>query len=608
MSNILQEKSPTPSLPDFIRSLVRELDAMHREGKAHGAIKVEVNTWLNPTDAAFAPPRFRSAAIPVTSDEPGITEDVVAFMGCARLWVSRSSSLDHHAFRATNYRHEGLPMPFLELLEKTEEVDFQPPAMSDFLKALDDEPAELPEEPAAQPAFELAPPPAETTQPAPEPAPSPVPATQLDPEPIAPPAPVPQKIPNPENIPISIALPNGTVGKPYEIEPGKIAHSIATQRNDDPERAKIVHLQLPDDCGLYFDATTGAVSGVPSRSLEQQLHLNYISSPSAPSISCKASLFINPDPTSLWKDLPTNPDAPYQKESLDHKEYTLGDFRVVAASRRGRSHANRGDFRDDDFAIGHADSTGWLVVTVADGAGSAKYSRKGSQIASEVACKWLVTTLDSPEYASLGVSQSAGNPEQSANPNRAIRDLLYDAARLAHYKIKEEVENPHEPLPEPSVMRNYDTTLILLLMKKMESGYFAATFSVGDGGAGFLLEPETAIPLTHADGGEHAGQTTFVTIASSLSDNEENLVSRYRQSIEPDFTAVLAMTDGITDPKFPSDAAFADPKCWHALWDELKPVVGESAALLEWMNFFSPGNHDDRTLVAVMPAKGRATE
>lgn len=594
MSNFLQETSPTPSIPDFIRSLVTELCAMHREGKAHGAIKGEVNTWLNPAGAAFAPLKFRSAAIPASSDEPEITEDVEAFMDRARFWVSSLPPHDQSAFRAIHYLDKGLPLPFLKLLEKTEQAESQTPAMSVFLEALEEEPVVLTEPPAIQPD--------------PEPITPPAPTTQPDPKPIPPPAPTTQQVIAPEGIPISIALPNGTVGKPYEIEPERIARSIAAQRNDDPERAKIVHLQLPDDCGLYFDAATGAVSGIPSRSLEQHLHLNYISSPSAPSISCKASLFINPDPTSLWKDLPTNPDAPYQKESLDNKEYSYGDFRVVAASRRGRSHANRGDFRDDDFAIGHADSTGWLVVVVADGAGSAKYSRQGSRIASQVARDWLVSTLDSPEYANWGDSQSADNPSQPAKPKRAIRDLLYDAARLAHYKIKEEAENPRETLPEPSVIRNYDTTLILLLMKKMEAGYFAATFSVGDGGAGFILKPATAIPLTHADGGEHAGQTTFVTITSSLADKEENLFSRYNNTIEPDFTAVLAMTDGITDPKFPSDAAFADPKCWHALWDELKPVVQDSAALLEWMNFFSPGNHDDRTLVAVMPAKGRATE
>jgi hypothetical protein len=35
---------------------------------------------------------------------------------------------------------------------------------------------------------------------------------------------------------------------------------------------------------------------------------------------------------------------------------------------------------------------------------------------------------------------------------------------------------------------------------------------------------------------------------------------------------------------------------------ELQPALTSSQALLDWMNFFSPGNHDDRTLVAILPA------
>jgi hypothetical protein len=68
------------------------------------------------------------------------------------------------------------------------------------------------------------------------------------------------------------------------------------------------------------------------------------------------------------------------------------------------------------------------------------------------------------------------------------------------------------------------------------------------------------------------------------------------------------MTDGITDPKFPSDAAFAEPAQWAALWAELQPSLTSSQALLDWMNFFSPGNHDDRTLVAVLPAPPAAPD
>jgi serine/threonine protein phosphatase PrpC len=407
---------------------------------------------------------------------------------------------------------------------------------------------------------------------------------------------------SPNVTPISIAFPNGTVGKPYLIEPGKIARNIAAKRNDDPELARVAHLQLPEDCGLVFDLVTGSVSGIPTKSFDSQLHLDYTASPASPSIPCKVSFLVNPDPISLWKDLPTNPDAPYQKESLDHNEFNLGDFRIIAASRRGRSHANRGDFRDDDFAVGHADSTGWLVVAVADGAGSAKYSRQGSRIASTVTRDWLVAALSAPEYADVSPLIVAKENSSENHSQNELAKLLYQAALLAHHKIRQEVDQPSEVLPEPATIRNYDTTLILLIMKKLEQGVCAATFSIGDGGAG-ILNGSDAEALTHSDGGEHAGQTTFVTIPSSLRNDPKNIANRFNMAIAADFTAALVMTDGISDPKFPSDAAFADPECWNALWNEVQPAANDSASLLEWMNIFSPGNHDDRTLVVVTPAQ-----
>jgi serine/threonine protein phosphatase PrpC len=579
MSNILPEKMPSPTLPDFIRSLVRELDAMHREGKVHGGLMGDVKTWLT-DDANFAPEKFRAAAIS-TMGEGQAAADVADFMTRARLWVSGTTTSDHSAFKAANYSNEMLPISFLKLLENPEAVDSPPAAMSDFSDALCEAPAELPEPaPPAMPMPEMSPPPTVKSPP--------VPAT--------------------DGIPISIALPNGTVGKPYEIEAGRIARAIAGQRKEDPERARIAHMQLPEDCGLIFDSATGSVSGVPTRSLDQQLLLDYTASPSSASISCKVSLFVNPDPASLWKDLPTSPDAPYQKESLDHMEIKCGHFRVVAASRRGRSHANRGDFRDDDFAIGHSDTNGWLVVAVADGAGSAKYSRKGSQIAATAARDRLVAVLSTPEYADLAPPKSPEGSEGAATPRKWLDTLLYETALHAHYKIREEVDQPSETLPEPATIRNYDTTLILLIMKKLDRGFFAATFSIGDGGAGILYGQDGAEALTHSDGGEHAGQTTFVTIASSLGNDAANIANRFKMTTAFDFTVALAMTDGITDPKFPSDAAFADPKCWHSMWDEIRPTVHDSASLLEWMNFFSPGNHDDRTLVAVLPYEESADQ
>jgi len=66
--------------------------------------------------------------------------------------------------------------------------------------------------------------------------------------------------------------------------------------------------------------------------------------------------------------------------------------------------------------------------------------------------------------------------------------------------------------------------------------------------------------------------------------------------------AVLLMTDGISDPRFETDNGLADAAKWDALWDEIGPLLAAPApeqALLEWLEFFTPGHHDDRTIAAL---------
>jgi serine/threonine protein phosphatase PrpC len=570
MPNFNQVTSAAPPLLDFIRALAAELRTLHGENLAHGAVTGNGQQWLDDARKTFDPEKFKQTIVPTDADpHTAIPNDTAGFIQCAKCWLTGADDPTENDFKDAIQRNRSIPKAFLTLLASPLGDGNPYPTISECCEALD-----APVEP--------------------------------DPE-VPAPADMPKPAPALSSIPFSIALRNGTVGKPYEIEPSAIAEAIATQRKDDPVRARISHLQLPDDCGLAFNEQTGAVTGIPKRPLEEQLHLDYVPSPNAESVRCKVSLLINPDPASLWKDLAPNTDAPYQKESVAHDEFNFPGFRVVAASRRGRSHANRGDFRDDDYAVGFAEATGWLVVVVADGAGSAKYSRKGSEVASKAACDRLVAVLSGSEYAEVASPRKVEGSNTEIKPRKWLGDLLYDAALHAHYKIKEEVDKPGAPLPEPPTIRNYDTTLILLLVKKLERGCYAATFSIGDGGAGILHSPTEAEPLTHSDSGEHAGQTTFVTIASTLSNDPDNIAKRFKMTTALDFTAALAMTDGITDPKFPSDADFADASCWASLWNEIEPTLGSSEALLEWMNFFSPGNHDDRTLVAVLPATPTTT-
>ncbi len=561
-------------LPAFLRAMAEVLERMHAEQRAHGAIiDGALNHWLNDSGDFLDEKRFEAAAKPADQlPEDPLCADVYSFATYCIGVIAGNSAAEGQPFTANYHLGKDWPPQFLQLLETLTPQNANSVTIADLRRALKESvAAESAPEPVAvdHPVGEGRPPMAKSAALAPT---------------------------------VRIALRNATVGKPYSYEPGVIASKIAETLGHDAASARISHLQLPENCGLAFDQLTGAISGVPTRAFEKELCLDYVSCLSAPSLSVKVTLLVNPDPASLWKNLEPPADAPYQKPVLAHSEECLGPFRIVAASRRGRSHAQKGEFRDDDYAFGYAAETGWLVVVVADGAGSATYSRRGSQIACAVAKDRLVAVLNSTQHNQAEGLYSQHRDWQHPAVRGALRQILYVAAYVAHQKLEAEVQQPVDPLPSPPILRNYDTTLILLVMKKTGEGCVAATFSIGDGGAGILPNLDEGIPLTKADSGEHAGQTIFLTFPSTLANTEENLEKRFHLAQTQESAGALAMTDGITDPKFPSDATFADATQWGALWAELQSALTSSEALLDWMNFFSPGNHDDRTLVAVLPA------
>lgn len=56
--------------------------------------------------------------------------------------------------------------------------------------------------------------------------------------------------------------------------------------------------------------------------------------------------------------------------------------------------------------------------------------------------------------------------------------------------------------------------------------------------------------------------------------------------------AVILMTDGISDPRFETDAGLKNQQKWQALWQEIEPHLQQEKpeqALLEWSKFFSAG-------------------
>ena len=82
---------------------------------------------------------------------------------------------------------------------------------------------------------------------------------------------------------------------------------------------------------------------------------------------------------------------------------------------------------------------------------------------------------------------------------------------------------------------------------------------------------------------------------------------RTRFVLIDDMTALVLMTDGISDPKFDTEANLSRRSKWDDLWQDLDRAAGCGAKdegmeqrLLSWLDFWSPGNHDDRTIVLIL--------
>ena len=313
-------------------------------------------------------------------------------------------------------------------------------------------------------------------------------------------------------------------------------------------------------------------------------------------------------------------------------ETAVGNVEVIAASVRGRSHADVGKPRDDAFHFEFDKETGWNFVAVADGGGSAKYSRKGS----ELACKTVIETLRKSltiEYNSKCLDETSESlrrwKENTSNP--ASEDIK--ASRLSevfHSAIHSAWTAIHEESTRKEARINdYNTTLLCAAFRYLAElkTWFIVSYWVGDGGAAIIerlaanSSDSSAIVLGKPDSGEFVGQTRFLTMKDEIT--AESIHKRLRFSFCDSFAAMLLVTDGITDPFFPSDAAVGEEKRWlefyentlpngsktpeavavKELHDAAKTPQEKAEALLNWLNFWSVGNHDDRTILIVQPQK-----
>lgn len=355
---------------------------------------------------------------------------------------------------------------------------------------------------------------------------------------------------------------------------------------------EIIEIIVPQELGIGYDPASQRLRGVPTVAGEHRLRVGYRLAGADTRLESECTLIVNADPRTLWKDLPSDRcDRDWKPDSAQRFMLGANGCSLLAASQRGRSHAHVGGFREDDFFLDVC--AGWHILAVADGAGSAEHSRRGSQIATQRAGEWIKLKLNGAEGQRL--DEAVARLETASSSLGALRTAIYPILGGATFAALKAIEAEANGKGKP--VKDYATTLMLGLHGKTPVGHLFAACWVGDGAVAVYRRGVGVALLGAVDSGEYAGQTRFLDRA--MVSSGEEIMQRLRLTITPDFTAFVLMSDGISDAKFETDRNLKTLARWDALWDELAPLLADEhpdARLLEWLAFWSPGNHDDRTL------------
>jgi serine/threonine protein phosphatase PrpC len=418
---------------------------------------------------------------------------------------------------------------------------------------------------------------------------------------------------------MSFPIQNGTVGKAYFSTIDFKQLNLTDIITED--------FQGLDDIGLKFNATKDSIEGVPSVSGEKKIKFLFKieGEPEDSELNVKEfSIIINPDPKSLWKDIESDKNDPFWKEDNISIKDNIGDKKIVISSKRGRSHANVGSFRDDDFAYKYFNNSGWTVVAVSDGAGSYSLSRKGSQIACNSIVEYFEKHSDIETHKLFEEKLLEFNSTRDENLLAEIQVLakqnLYKATVFTHNKIKEFADQTVIEYPElfnnpkaKSPLDYFHSTLIFTIFKKFDFGHLVLTFGVGDCPIAVVNKDKSISSLMNwLDVGEFGGGTRFITQPEIFHSESNPMSSRFNFQIFSDFSYLFLMTDGIYDPKFVVEANLEKNEKWQEFISDLEGNNEEKSKvnfnydneeidieLSKWMDFWSPGNHDDRTLAII---------
>lgn len=361
-----------------------------------------------------------------------------------------------------------------------------------------------------------------------------------------------------------------------------------------------------EEVGLFYNSKTHTIEGVPNQLGTFQIGIQF---------DVKGSPFsklINLRVITLWKEIDPPEDILFPKENTASQSIVIDEYgkkglkNLLAGSIRGRSHANDGKTRDDDFQLLYEPQGNWYLVAVSDGAGSARYSREGSKILSAIQ-KDVFGDFFAGEKANSELAGIIEEYKKSSDEEiffSRCRELLVKPLKSMITRTLNEFSRKCKNI-EGSHIEDFSTTSLIAVAKKVGCDWLIFTYNVGDGAIALINDRENYVAvLCNPDEGKYFGQTRFITTQNinTVDDIRERVTVHFVHS----FDALMLMTDGVSDPKFPSDKNLHDSREWISFYREFSSQVSLYASndeieqqLLDYLGFWSIGNHDDRTLAMI---------
>lgn len=187
-------------------------------------------------------------------------------------------------------------------------------------------------------------------------------------------------------------------------------------------------------------------------------------------------------------------------------------WHIAAASICGTSHQRHGVPCQDAHAWEVLPS-GTIVVAVADGAGSAVHSDRGSSIAVRAATEFL---RDRADDLLTWVHQSPDGNGEFCELDELVGDTDHDAQALPASPLESSaqalLDQVLQAINQEAEQENWSiadlaTTLVVVIADDRT----AIAIQVGDGAAIINDTAEQTIALTVPSNGEYANETTFIT-------------------------------------------------------------------------------------------------